>query len=252
MPPVPRPVQDPAQLIIDQQRGQARQRQLEQPPASITIVPTSETTLDIPVGTPIDEIIESGPTFPVQRIALQGEDGKPFVPPGGISRKRLNEVIGPFVNHDLGSHRINVLLKRLTGVFVEGGFVTTRALLGSQNLATGTINVTVQVGRIASFMADGKPKAGESSVGGGWLTDAGYENAFPAASGGGVTPESISLSNDGNGPRAIVKVDAKRPMQVLTFETAKPVIQQQLQVLALEKASADFVGRLMKGAAIQQ
>ncbi|WP_143134775.1 hypothetical protein, partial [Burkholderia ubonensis] len=31
-PPAGRPVQDPAQLIIEQQREQARQRQLEQPP----------------------------------------------------------------------------------------------------------------------------------------------------------------------------------------------------------------------------
>ncbi|RBB31492.1 ShlB/FhaC/HecB family hemolysin secretion/activation protein [Burkholderia reimsis] len=186
-PPGARPVQDPAQLIIEQQREQARQRQLEQAPASITIAPTSETTLDIPLGTPIDEIVESGPTFPVRRIVLHGADGKPFDPPGGVSRKQLNEVIAPFVNHDLGSHRINVLLKRLTDVFVEGGFVTTRALLGPQNLATGTLNVTVQVGRIASFMVNGQPihrlKAGESAAGGGWLTDAGYENAFPAASG---------------------------------------------------------------------
>ncbi|WP_175948158.1 ShlB/FhaC/HecB family hemolysin secretion/activation protein [Burkholderia pyrrocinia] len=186
-PPGARPVQDPAQLIIEQQREQARQRQLEQPPASITIAPTSETTLDIPLGTPIDEIVESGPTFPVRRIVLQGTDGKPFDPPGGVSRKQLNEVMAPFVNHDLGSHRINVLLKRLTDVFVEGGFVTTRALLGPQNLATGTLNVTVQVGRIASFLVNGQSihrlKAGESAAGGGWLTDAGYENAFPAASG---------------------------------------------------------------------
>ncbi|WP_367189210.1 peptidyl-prolyl cis-trans isomerase [Burkholderia sp. Ed8] len=69
---------------------------------------------------------------------------------------------------------------------------------------------------------------------------------------GGVTPESIPLGNDVNGPRAIVKVDAKRPTQVPSFDTAKATIQQQLQVLALEKATADFVGGLMKDAKIQQ
>ncbi|KAG8150360.1 ShlB/FhaC/HecB family hemolysin secretion/activation protein [Burkholderia catarinensis] len=186
-PPAGRPVQDPAQLIIEQQREQARQRQLEQPPASITVAPTTETTLDVPPDTPVDAIKESGPTFPVNRIVLQTPDGKPFVPPGGISSAKLDAVVVPFANHDLGSHRINVMLKRLTDVFVEAGFATTRALLGPQNLATGTLTVTIQVGRIAGFTINGVPihrlKPGERSSGGGWFTDAGYENAFPASPG---------------------------------------------------------------------
>lgn len=69
---------------------------------------------------------------------------------------------------------------------------------------------------------------------------------------GGVTPQSIALGNDVNGPRAIVKIDAKRPTQVPSFDTAKATIQQQLQALALEKATANFVGGLMKNATIQQ
>ncbi|KFG92324.1 peptide transporter [Burkholderia paludis] len=185
--PAARPIQDPAQQLIDQQREQARQRQLQQPPASITIAPTSETTLDIPPGTPVDAIVESGPTFPVGTIALRTPDGQPFVPPGGVSRASLAETIAPFTGHDLGSHRINVLLKRLTDVFVGAGFVTTRALLGPQSLATGTLTVTIQLGRIADFVVNGKPiqrlKAGEASAGGGWLTDAGYENVFPVSPG---------------------------------------------------------------------
>ncbi|UVE70659.1 ShlB/FhaC/HecB family hemolysin secretion/activation protein (plasmid) [Burkholderia pyrrocinia] len=186
-PPAARPVQDPAQLIIEQQREQARQRQLEQPPASITVAPTSETTLDIPPDTPVNAITESGPTFAVKQITLQASDGSAFEPPSGVSGKRLETVVAPFVGQDLGSHRINVLLKRITDVFVERGFVTTRALLGPQNLATGTLKITIQVGSIEAFTINGKPihrlKPGESSAGGGWFTDAGYENAFPAASG---------------------------------------------------------------------
>ncbi|WP_175754009.1 ShlB/FhaC/HecB family hemolysin secretion/activation protein [Burkholderia ambifaria] len=185
--PAARPIQDPAQQLIDQQREQAHQRQLQQPPASITIVPTSETTLDIPPGTPVDAIAEPGPTFPVKQIDLRTPDGQPFVPPGGVSRAKLDETIAPFTGHDLGSHRINVLLKRLTDIFVGAGFVTTRALLGPQNLATGTLTVTIQLGRVADFVVNGKPihrlKAGEVSAGGGWLTDAGYENAFPVSPG---------------------------------------------------------------------
>ncbi|MGS0893261.1 ShlB/FhaC/HecB family hemolysin secretion/activation protein [Burkholderia stagnalis] len=186
--PAGRPIQDPAQLIIDQQREQARQRQLEQPPASITVTPpASDTTLDYPVDTPIGSIGESGPVFAVQRIVLQTPDGKPFAPPGGISGPQLDAIVAPFVGQDLGSHRINVLLKRLTSAFIARGFVTTRALLGPQNLSTGTLKVTIQVGVIGAYTVNGKPirrlKTNEASSGGGWFTDAGYENAFPASSG---------------------------------------------------------------------
>ncbi|WP_321957170.1 peptidyl-prolyl cis-trans isomerase [Burkholderia cenocepacia] len=69
---------------------------------------------------------------------------------------------------------------------------------------------------------------------------------------GGVTSQSIAVGNDVNGPRAIVKVDAKRPTQVPSFDAAKATIQQQLQALAVEKATASFIGGLMKNATIQQ
>ncbi|MGS0895301.1 peptidylprolyl isomerase [Burkholderia stagnalis] len=65
---------------------------------------------------------------------------------------------------------------------------------------------------------------------------------------GAVTPESISV----DGARAIVKLDAKRPTQVPAFPQAQATIRQQLEALALEKASAQFVGGLLKGATIQQ
>nr|WP_205713660.1 ShlB/FhaC/HecB family hemolysin secretion/activation protein [Burkholderia cepacia] len=187
VPPAVRPVQDPAQLIIEQQREQARQRQLEQPPPSVTIPPPSDTTLDVPPGTPVDAIVESGPTFRVREILLQSADGERFESPTGVSRAELDALVAEFANHELGTHRINVLLKRLTDTFVAAGYVTTRALLGPQNLSTGTLRVTIQVGHVAGFMVNGQPihrlKPGEASVGGGWLTDVGYANAFPVSPG---------------------------------------------------------------------
>ncbi|HDR9081362.1 TPA: peptidyl-prolyl cis-trans isomerase [Burkholderia vietnamiensis] len=65
---------------------------------------------------------------------------------------------------------------------------------------------------------------------------------------GAMTPESIPV----DGARVIVKLDAKRPTQVPSFNAAKTTIQQQLQALAVEKASAAFVGSLLKSATIQQ
>lgn len=176
-PPPVRPIQDPAQLIIDQQRAQATQRQLEQPPASISLpVAAPQTSLDIPPDTPVDQIVEAGPTFPVRRIDVEGNTVLP--------QKRIDAIIAPFVGHALGSHRLNVLLKRLTDAFVKSGYITTRAFLGPQNLESGTLKIRVQVGRIAGYTLNGKPlgprlKMNEKSAGGGLFTDAGSEWAFP-------------------------------------------------------------------------
>ncbi|KVC65993.1 peptidyl-prolyl cis-trans isomerase [Burkholderia stagnalis] len=65
---------------------------------------------------------------------------------------------------------------------------------------------------------------------------------------GAITPDSIPV----DGARAIVKLDAKRPTQVPAFIQIQAAIRQQLEALALEKASAQFVGGLLKNAAIQQ
>ncbi len=65
---------------------------------------------------------------------------------------------------------------------------------------------------------------------------------------GAVTKDSIPV----DGARAIVKLDAKRPTQVPGFETAKPTLQQQLQAIAAEKASAQMIGNLLKDAKITQ
>lgn len=63
-----------------------------------------------------------------------------------------------------------------------------------------------------------------------------------------IMPDSIPL----DGTRAIVKLDAKRPTQVPAFNQAQATIRQQLEAQALEKASAQLVGGLLKNATIQQ
>ena len=178
-PPVPaaRPVQDPAQQLIDQQKERARQQELNQPPASITVPPpTTQQTLDVPPGTPVDQIAESGPTFRVDHIEVNGNTVLPS--------SKLDAITAPFTGQELGSHRLNVLLKRLTEAFVSAGYVTTRAFLGPQNLESHTLKITVQVGHVEQYLVNGQPvhrlKKDERAAGGGWLTDAGYENAFPA------------------------------------------------------------------------
>jgi hemolysin activation/secretion protein len=183
----PRPVQDPGQQLIDQQRAAARQQQLEQPPAQVSVAPQgNQNTLDIPLDTPVDQIVESGPTFRVTHIVLAGPKGTP-VTKTAVSKAKLEAIIAPFVGRELGSRRVNVLLRRVTDAYVSAGYVTTRALLGPQNMGSGTLTITIEVGRIENFTVNGKPvhrlATNESSAGGGGLTDEGYQSAFPSGPG---------------------------------------------------------------------
>ncbi|WP_199731149.1 ShlB/FhaC/HecB family hemolysin secretion/activation protein [Paraburkholderia sp. RAU2J] len=187
-PPVaPRPVQDPAQQLIDQQRESARQRQLAEPPAQISVAPSgSDISLNIPLDTPVDQIPEPGPTFRVEHITLTGPEGRPLVQTT-VSQSTLDAITAAFAGHEIGSHRLNVLLRRLTNAYVSAGYVTTRAVLGPQNIGAGTLTVVIQTGLIEAFTVNGQPirrlATNETSAGGGWLTDAGYQNAFPTGPG---------------------------------------------------------------------
>lgn len=205
-PPVPavsvaRPVQDPAQPLLDQQREQAKQRALTQAPATITGVPAAQ-TLDIPLGTPVDQIVETGPTFKVSKIELQSHVGhsasdaeRPIAFGQILKPAQIDAITAPFVGHALGAHRLNVLLKRLTDAFVAAGYVTTRAFLGPQNLESGALTVTVQVGRVESYTINGQPirriPQGRRPAGGGLFTDAGTEYAFPTATGEALNLEDL-------------------------------------------------------------
>jgi peptidyl-prolyl cis-trans isomerase C len=69
---------------------------------------------------------------------------------------------------------------------------------------------------------------------------------------GAVTPAAIPVVDGNSALRVIVKLDAKRPTQVPTFDQAKDTIRAQLQALALGKAAAQFTSALMNNATIQQ
>ncbi|WP_321804265.1 POTRA domain-containing protein [Burkholderia sp. BCC1988] len=143
----------PTQTMLNPRLDQSRQSVLEPSSTSFRIVPTSETTLDISPDAAIDDIVESTPIVLVKKIVLMSPDGKPFEPPGGVTSARLDEVTNRFVGHAIGSRRINVMVRRLTEVFVAAGFVATHASADSRNLANGVLMVTIHVGRIATFTA---------------------------------------------------------------------------------------------------
>jgi peptidyl-prolyl cis-trans isomerase C len=69
---------------------------------------------------------------------------------------------------------------------------------------------------------------------------------------GAVTPAAIPVTQGSSTLYVIAKLDAKRPTVVPGFDQARDTIRQQLQALAVEKASAQFVAGQLKNATIQQ
>lgn len=167
----PVPPEDPAQRMLREQRQRDLEREATQPPAQIeSLQPT------VPEGR-VEEVEETSATFDIHRIEVEGNTV--------LSESEVAAITAPFTGRALGTNRINLLLRRFTEAFVARGYITTRAYLGEQNLASGVLRVTIVTGRVESFQLNGKTlRPGALSlfdtVGGGWVTDAGTVWQFPA------------------------------------------------------------------------
>jgi len=180
LPPAARALQDPVQRLLQQQRDQQRNDELQQPPPQISVPEAAAPNL--PPGADVESLPDVAPMFRIERIDFTGE--------APIPRRALDEVAQPFVGRTLGRNRINLLLRRLTEAFIAHGYITTRAYLGPQNLSSGTLTIDVVTGRIAAFTLNGQPLRPRSQrpgrvppVGGGFLSDDGTAWAFGASQG---------------------------------------------------------------------
>lgn len=163
--------EDPAQRLLREQRQRELEREATQPPVKI------DTPAAIAAEQPVEAVPETSATFEIHRIAVQGNTV--------LSDREIEAITAPFVGHALGTNRINLLLRRFTEAFVARGYITTRAYLGEQNLASGVLVVTVVPGKIESIRLNGRTvRPSDASlfdtVGGGWVTDAGTGWQFPA------------------------------------------------------------------------
>lgn len=183
LPPLPaagRALQDPGQRLLQQQRDQQRNDELQQAPAQIAVPQSAVPTLA--AGADVESLPDVAPMFRIDHIEFAGDSP--------IPRRALDDVARPFVGRMLGRNRINLLLRRLTEAFIAQGYITTRAYLGPQNLASGTLTIEVVEGRIAAFTLNGQPLRPRSPrretqrvppVGGGFLSDDGTAWAFGAS-----------------------------------------------------------------------
>jgi len=199
------PPEDPAQRLLREQRQRELQREATQPPAQIeNRVPTAP---DVRV----EDLEETATTFAIDRIEVVGNTV--------LSDADVEAITAPFAGRRLGANRINLLLRRFTEAFVARGYITTRAYLGEQNLASGVLRVTVVPGRVESFQLNGKtlrpgPLPLFDTAAGGWITDAGTVWQFPA------TGDTLRLADLEQGVDQLNRLRRNRAeMQILPGQT---------------------------------
>ena len=171
---VPPPIEDPAQRALRERQEAERRREATQPAPQIQVAPVA------PEAATVESVLESGTTFDIHRIDLTGNTV--------LDSATVEQITQPFLNRELGTNRINLLLRRLTEAFVQRGFVTTRAYLPPQNLKEGVLTIAVVPGKVESLQINGKTvktsilnqPIAASAQGGGWLTDAGTVWSMPA------------------------------------------------------------------------
>ena len=130
----PLPPEDPAQRLLREQRQRDLQREATQPPPQI------DSRVPMAPDVRVEDVEETAATFDIRRIEVEGNTV--------LSDAEVDAVTAPFIGQRLGANRINLLLRRFTEAFVAKGYITTRAYLGEQNLASGVLRVTVVPGRV--------------------------------------------------------------------------------------------------------
>ncbi|WP_118178570.1 ShlB/FhaC/HecB family hemolysin secretion/activation protein [Paraburkholderia phosphatilytica] len=171
-----RPTQDPAQRLLQDQRNQQRQDEIQQTPAQIA-APASPGAPNLPAGADVETLPDVAPMFRITHVEFTGDKV--------LGQRQLDTIAQPFIGKELGRNRINLLLRRLTEAFIARGYITTRAYLGPQNLASGTLKIDIVAGHVAAFTLNGKPLRPADphakpfdTHGGGLVTDAGTAWAF--------------------------------------------------------------------------
>nr|WP_310160085.1 ShlB/FhaC/HecB family hemolysin secretion/activation protein [Paraburkholderia terricola] len=167
--------QDPAQRLLQEQRERQRREEIQQAPAQIEV--PQPTVVNLPEGADVDTLRDVEPLFRIGHIEFTGDTL--------LGRSELDAIAAPFIGRQLGRNRINLLLRRVTEAFIARGYITTRAYLGAQNLASGTLKVNIVDGKVSAFTLNGKPlrprdpdEPWYTTHGGGLVTDAGTAWAF--------------------------------------------------------------------------
>ena len=120
-----------------------RQQQEQSPDVRLQPVPgvTDLTRL------PLDE----WPCFPIERILLEGEAAEKFQWALAAANQAEDGWDDVAIGSCLGTRGINLVMRRVQNAIVQRGYVTARVLAEPQDLALGTLKLTLIPGRIRSI-----------------------------------------------------------------------------------------------------
>ncbi len=143
------------QFRTDQERQQAEQQQLLNRPD--VRLPTG------PVASDERLLADEAPCFMIDRVVFEGDepfrqDSLHWVNLGASLAGRDGD--DPPDGHCLGAQSIGVLQKRAQNALVDAGYVTSRVVVGRQDISTGTLQLTVIPGRIGAVTLDDPDQRG--------------------------------------------------------------------------------------------
>lgn len=148
--PAPLPPDTNTQELLRQQERERALRERQEP--------SPEVRLDRPAATESERLpSDESPCFLIDRIELAGDAADRFRWALGAANPPGDAAIG----RCLGTHGINIVMKRVQDALVQKGYVTTRVLAAPQDLKDGTLTLTVIPGRIRTirFSEDSSPRA---------------------------------------------------------------------------------------------
>lgn len=133
----------------EQQRQESLRREREATDAPFTVIPRGQLTPNAPPA-------DSGPCFDIQTIAVEGVEA--------FSASRIAEIYSPFLNRCLAANDINGLIRSLTNLYLDAGYITSRAYLPNQNLTQGQLRLVVVEGFVETVEIEGASRKRLSSA----------------------------------------------------------------------------------------
>lgn len=91
---------------------------------------------------------DSGPCFPIRQIEIQNATL--------LNTRSRQQLTAPFQNRCLNLAAITRLTNSISDWYISRGYITSRAFLPEQQIASGSLNVMVLEGRVENILLEGK------------------------------------------------------------------------------------------------
>lgn len=122
--------------LQQEQQRQQDQIQTRQPSTDIFLQPQADIESD-------EDVLASGRCFDIATVAVEGITRFP--------PEKIEKISAPYQQRCLNLNDINQLLKEITHLYIDAGFITSRAFLQPQNLKEGRLTILVVEGKLEAL-----------------------------------------------------------------------------------------------------